>query len=72
MTKNVGHPKKSSAWITILRGTVILAGIFLGLLTGLYTDKITGFDPGFTLLFIMAGIVAGSWGSYRLKRKEGI
>lgn len=70
--KDVRHPEKSSAGITALRGAVILAGIFLGLLTGLYTDKITGLDPGFTLLFIMAGIIAGCWGSYRLKRKAGI
>ncbi len=58
--------------MTALRATVILAGIFSGLCTGLYADKITGFDPGFTLLFIMTGIIAGSWGSVKLSKKKGV
>lgn len=74
MVKDSKDLEKSSAGIavTTLRGLVILAGIFLGLFTGLYADKITGFDPGFTLLFIMMGIIAGSWGSIRLSKKKGV
>ncbi len=74
MAKDSRHPEKSSAGIaaTTLKGLVILAGIFLGLFTGLYADKVTGFDPGFTLLFIMMGIIAGSWGSIRLSKKKGV
>jgi F0F1-type ATP synthase assembly protein I len=74
VAKDNKHPEKSSAGIgvTTLRGLVILAGIFLGLFTGLYADKVTGFDPGFTLLFIMMGIIAGSWGSIRLSKKKGV
>jgi F0F1-type ATP synthase assembly protein I len=74
VAKDTRHSEKLSAGIavTTLRGLVILAGIFLGLFTGLYADKVTGFDPGFTLLFIMMGIIAGSWGSIRLSRKKGV
>jgi F0F1-type ATP synthase assembly protein I len=74
VAKDNKHPEKPSAGIavTTLRGLVILAGIFLGLFTGLYADKVTGFDPGFTLLFIMMGIIAGSWGSIRLNKKKGV
>lgn len=74
MAKGNKQPEKFSAGIalTTLRGAVILAGIFSGLCIGLYTDKITGLDPGFTLLFIMTGIIAGSWGSTKLNKKEGI
>jgi len=66
--------EKLSAGIgtTTLRGTVILAGIFSGLCAGLYADKITGLDPGFTLLFIMTGIIAGSWGSAKLNKNKGV
>jgi F0F1-type ATP synthase assembly protein I len=74
VAKDTNHPDKFTAGIavTALKGLVILAGIFLGLFTGLYADKVTGFDPGFTLLFIMMGIIAGSWGSIRLSRKKGV
>jgi hypothetical protein len=74
VAKDGRHPEKTSAGIivTTLKGLLILAGIFLGLFTGLYADKLTGFDPGFTLLFIMMGIIAGSWGSIRLSRKKGV
>lgn len=74
MAKDSKHPEKKSAGIalTTLKGLVILAGIILGLFTGLYADKVTDFDPGFTLLFIMMGIIAGSWGSVRLSRKKGV
>jgi hypothetical protein len=66
--------EKLSAGIgmTTLRGAMILAGIFSGLCAGLYADKITGLDPGFTLLFIMTGIIAGSWGSVKLNKKKGV
>ena len=74
MTKDNKQLEKLSAGIALpaLRAAMILAGIFSGLCIGLYADKITGLDPGFTLLFIMTGIIAGSWGSDKLKKKEGV
>jgi F0F1-type ATP synthase assembly protein I len=74
MAKGNKQPEKLSAGIalTALRAAIILAGIFSGLWIGLYADKITGLDPGFTLLFIITGIIAGSWGSAKLNKKEGI
>jgi F0F1-type ATP synthase assembly protein I len=74
MAKGNKQPEKLSAGIelTALRAAIILAGIFSGLCIGLYADKITGFDPSFTLLFIIAGIIASSWGSTKLNKKEGV
>lgn len=74
MAKDNKQPEKLSAGfaLTALRAVMILAGIFSGLCIGLYADKITGLDPGFTLLFIITGIIAGSWGSDKLKKKEGV
>jgi F0F1-type ATP synthase assembly protein I len=74
MAKGNKQPEKPSAGISLaaIRAAIILAGIFSGLYIGLLADKITGLDPGFTLIFIITGIIAGSWGSAKLNRKEGV